>query len=55
MSGKSNVIYWLEKRGIASTDDLVERIFSTAKQSDRVLADEEVLALCKGAPAAGSD
>ena len=55
MSGKSNVIYWLEKRGIASTDDLVERIFSTAKQSDRVLADEEVLALCKGAPTAGSD
>lgn len=54
MSGKSNVIYWLEKRGIASTDDLVERIFSTAKQSDRVLADEEVLALCKDAPAAGS-
>ncbi len=54
MSGKSNVIYWLEKRGIASTDDLVERIFSTAKQSDRVLADEEVLALCKGAPTAGS-
>ncbi|MCH8946741.1 MAG: 2-isopropylmalate synthase [Acidobacteria bacterium] len=54
MSGKSNVIYWLEKRGIASTDDLVERIFSTAKQSDRVLADDEVLALCKGAPTAGS-
>ncbi len=54
MSGKSNVIYWLEKRGIASTDDLVERIFSTAKQSDRVLADEEVLALCKDAPTAGS-
>ena len=55
MSGKSNVIYWLEKRGIATTDDLVERIFSTAKQSDRVLTDEEVLALCKGAPTAGSD
>lgn len=54
MSGKSNVIYWLEKRGIASTDDLVERIFSTAKQSDRVLADGEVLALCKGAPTVGS-
>ena len=54
MSGKSNVIYWLEKRGIVSTDDLVERIFSTAKQSDRVLADEEVLALCKDAPTAGS-
>ncbi|MBI3405990.1 MAG: 2-isopropylmalate synthase [Acidobacteria bacterium] len=42
LSGKSNVIYWLEKRGIAATDEIVERIFQAAKQSTRVLTDEEI-------------
>jgi len=46
MSGKSNVIYWLEKRGISPTDELVERIFARAKQADRVLTDPEILSLC---------
>jgi len=46
MSGKSNVIYWLEKRGVAATDELVERLFSAAKQSDRLLTEEELWALC---------
>ena len=46
MSGKSNVIYWLERRGIAPSDDLVERIFARAKQADRVLTDPEILELC---------
>ncbi len=46
MSGKSNVIYWLEKRGIPATDERVERIFNAAKQSDRLLTEEEVYALC---------
>jgi 2-isopropylmalate synthase len=46
MSGKSNVIYWLEKRGVAATDELVERIFNLAKQSDRLLTEEELWALC---------
>ena len=50
MSGKSNVIYWLEKRGLEPTDERVERIFAAAKQSDRLLTEEEILALC-GAPA----
>jgi 2-isopropylmalate synthase len=45
MSGKSNVLYWLEKRGIPASDELVERIYSAAKKSDRVLTDEEILAL----------
>ena len=27
MSGKSNVIYWLERRGIEATDERVDRIF----------------------------
>ncbi len=46
MSGRSNVIYWLEKRGITATDDLVTRIFDSAKHSCRVLTDAEIMALC---------
>jgi 2-isopropylmalate synthase len=46
LSGRSNVIYWLEKRRIPSTEELVDRIFDAAKKSDRVLSEEEVLALC---------
>lgn len=49
MSGKSNVLYWLEKRGLASTDELVERILNAAKQSDRLLSEEEILTLCGAA------
>ncbi len=44
MSGKSNVIYWLEQRGIAPTDALVDRIFKQAKASPRLLTDEELTA-----------
>jgi len=46
MSGKSNVIYWLARHGIAETDELVNRIFEAAKQSSRVLTDDELRALC---------
>lgn len=45
MSGKSNVLYWLETRGIPANDELVERIYNAAKKSERVLTDEEILAL----------
>jgi 2-isopropylmalate synthase len=43
MSGKSNVLWWLEKRGIPATDDLVERIHQRAKQSDHTLSEAEIL------------
>jgi len=46
MSGKSNVIYWLARHGVPESDEVVNRIFGAAKQSSRVLTDEEVLALC---------
>jgi 2-isopropylmalate synthase len=46
MSGKSNVIYWLESHGVEPTDDRVERIFVAAKQSNRLLDDGEIQALC---------
>ena len=28
MSGKSNVVYWLERRGLPATDEIVDRIFT---------------------------
>jgi 2-isopropylmalate synthase len=43
MSGKSNVIYWLEKRGIQATEERVNAIYNKAKQSARLLTTEEVL------------
>ncbi len=45
LSGKSNVQYWLEKRGFEATTERVDRIFAAAKQSERILSDEEILAL----------
>ncbi len=44
MSGKSNVVFWLEKRGITPTDAIVERVFRRAKTSPKVLTEEEILA-----------
>ncbi len=46
MSGKSNVIYWLARHGVPETDEVVNRIFDAAKESPRVLTDDEVRALC---------
>jgi 2-isopropylmalate synthase len=43
MSGKSNVIFWLEKRGIQATEERVTAIYNKAKQSDRLLTTGEVL------------
>ena len=42
MSGKSNVLFWLERRGVPATDDLVDRIYQRAKASDHTLSDAEV-------------
>jgi 2-isopropylmalate synthase len=47
MSGKSNVIFWLERRGIVPADDVVERIFRKAKGSDRCLTEKEILECCR--------
>lgn len=43
MSGKSNVIYWLEHRGIEASEERVERILAHAKQSPSVLSEDEVM------------
>jgi len=46
MSGKSNVLFWLERHGVPPRDALVNRIFQAAKQSSRVLTESEIQALC---------
>lgn len=45
MSGRSNIVYWLGKRGIPATDEIIDRIFAAAKQSDSVLTEQEILTL----------
>jgi len=42
MSGRSNVTFWLESRGLTATDEIVDRIFTAAKASNRTLTDEQV-------------
>ena len=45
MSGKSNVIYYLEQRGIKASENLVSSILSAAHQSNSVLSEEQLQAL----------
>jgi 2-isopropylmalate synthase len=45
MSGKSNVIYWLEKRGFDSSEDRVNRIYQHAKEATCVLEESEIMRL----------
>ena len=40
MSGKSNVIYWLEHHGYEASEALVDALFEAAKTSSRVIPDE---------------
>jgi 2-isopropylmalate synthase len=42
MSGRSNVVFWLERRGLPVSDDVVDRIFAAAKQSNRTLTAEQI-------------
>jgi 2-isopropylmalate synthase len=42
MSGRSNVLFWMEQRGIEATEEKVERVFAAAKKSDRLLEDSEI-------------
>ena len=42
MSGKSNVLFWLERRGIAADEETVDRIFSKAKSSPCVLSEADI-------------
>jgi 2-isopropylmalate synthase len=46
MSGRSNVVIWLQRHGIEPNNELVDRIFRFAKTSDRLLEESEILQLC---------
>jgi 2-isopropylmalate synthase len=50
LSGKSNVIFWLEKRGIEATEARVELIFAAAKKAQQVMTEAEIYGLLNGAP-----
>jgi 2-isopropylmalate synthase len=45
MSGESNVVYWLESRGIEPSAERVKAVFLRAKSVDRVLTDLEIHAV----------
>src|SRR5256885_13986845 len=47
MSGGSNVVFWLEERGIESRPDLVKAILERAKQGNRLLDEAEIYAVVK--------
>jgi len=44
MSGRSNVVHWLEKNGYQADTDLVEHLFEVAKSKRRMMDNEEVRA-----------
>ena len=43
LSGRSNVVFWLERHGIAADEELVDRIFRRAKNAQAVLTEQEIL------------
>jgi 2-isopropylmalate synthase len=46
-SGESNVVYWLKKRGYEPTKELVAAVLGAAKRGNRVLTDDEIIAVIK--------
>ncbi len=46
-SGESNVVYWLKKRGYDPTKELVAAVLGAAKRGNRVLTDDEIVAVIK--------
>ena len=47
MSGLSNVSYWLESRRLPKDEELVQAIYQKAKSSNRVLTEEEIMAIVR--------
>ncbi|HYM81501.1 MAG TPA: LeuA family protein [Candidatus Limnocylindria bacterium] len=45
MSGESNVVHWLESRGLAPSAERVQAVFQRAKTVDRVLTESEIRAV----------
>ncbi len=42
MSGRSNVLFWFDKRGLQVSEAQVDRVFAKAKASERVLTEDEI-------------
>jgi 2-isopropylmalate synthase len=42
MSGRSNVVFWLERRGFQPSDEVVDRIMAAAKTASRTLTIEQI-------------
>ena len=42
MSGASNVLFYLQTRGMPSTPEVIQAVLATAKESERLLTDEEI-------------
>jgi 2-isopropylmalate synthase len=49
MSGRSNVIFWLESRGLPATDEIVDRVFAAAKASNRTLTHDKIQSIVESA------
>lgn len=47
MSGLSNIVYWLKRRGIKPEEHLVDEIFKAAKARNRVLTNDELIQIVK--------
>ncbi len=54
MSGKSNVVYWLKVNGYEPTAERVDRLFFAAKESNKLLEDDELHKLAGVAAAEAS-
>ena len=48
MSGRSNVIFWLEKRGLTVSDEMIDRILAEAKKSNSVLQEDKIREVLRG-------
>ena len=49
LSGRSNVVFWLQRRGLPCGGALVDRIFAAAKASPTVLTEEEIVRIIEAA------
>jgi len=47
MSGRSNIVHWLNEHGIEESSSLVEHLFDVAKSQRRLMSEEEVFAAIK--------
>jgi len=45
MSGESNVLCWLKEHGVEATANRVKAVFRSAKESDHILSEKEILAV----------